>query len=155
MSSHALDNQMDERIFKELEELKKQLRDIRTTQAQGADAVNLTITGVYTVEFELLADQGAVPYFTLENEDGRSLFSVFEYDVCIGSWSEANVLKNPANNLADIWEVKHHTSYAFSNAAGSKVQERFTVRNFSGATNTVIIKGRWRYLVSSGSGSTI
>lgn len=39
MSSHALDNQMEERLFKELLEVKQQVRDLRTLQIQGSDAV--------------------------------------------------------------------------------------------------------------------
>ena len=152
MATHALDTQLDEKLVNRIAEMERQLREMRTLQYQGADAVNLTLDSGGWVTQELANNQAAIVMYTLANPEGKRVFGVFEYDICQDSYATANLIKSVDNNYADYWDIHHHTSAGLTDT--NNLVERILVRNRTGSTKTFVMYGTWRYVVSTGESST-
>ena len=152
MSTHSLDNQMDERLVNKVAELERQLREIRTLQAQGQDAINVQVSDYYWFDLVLNNNQGGYMTFTFDNPEAARVFATFEYTAGqFVSLDLYDTIGTPSNNLADLWDIWHYTSANLS--TDSTIKERILLRNRTGSTQTVRVFGRWRYVINSGSGS--
>jgi hypothetical protein len=163
MSSHALDNQLNERLFKELEEVKKQLRDLRTLQTQGGNAVNDAVESYVNLNLSpttgataagITNNNVALFRFRFTNSESNLVFSNFYFSLYQGSVAAGNLITAGGVNILNYdwyWWRDEYDSLADGN---NRATDYVYVRNRSGATQTIICRAYYRYIVSAGTTTT-
>ncbi len=151
MSSHALDSQMEERLVDTVTRLERQLKELRTLQNQGQDAVNLQVSNAVTISNTFSPGDRVFFVYRFDNPQNKQLFSNFEFSLYEGTIAAGNELGNGLNIYGNNWKWSWWRSQWDSD--GNNQRDWVEITNTSGSTLTLHGVGQWRYLVSSGVGS--
>ncbi len=150
MASHTLDQQPSERLFTEIADLRRQLSEMRTLQLQGATAVNLQVSTTYGTSHELPPNTYGLWNFLFSNPDNRRLFGTFEFTMWEGTAAAGNEIgrgtTRDGNFRWSYWRDMQASD-------GNNLRDYVWVVNVGPDTKIVHVIGRWRYLVSGGTGS--
>ncbi len=155
MSSHALDNQMEERLFKELIDLKQQVRDLRTLQVQGESAIQIGYTADTVHTISLAPNSGLIGTFLFVLKyDQPTPTSVVFGDVDIAVNKDTDIFDS-TNNLSayygglkvevinDLYlEGAHYNVLGYHPIVKVVRLSTFASSNVS----TFYIHSRWRYV---------
>jgi len=161
MSTHALDNQMNERIINKLEQHDRQLREQRTLQLQGEDTIQVGYTADSVYAFTVAPNTGLIGTFlcTLQYNSPDAESVVFgELDIAVNKGTD---IFDPTYNLSAYYggltmQIINdlYLEQAFYNVQGYhpivKVVKLYTTA--SATTSTFYIHTRWRYV---GVGNTL
>ncbi len=151
MSGHLLDQQPEERLFTQIKELQDQIKELRTLQTQGNDALNLQLSGTTTLYWPALVNnQEGFVSFTLSNGVGKRLFGFPNITFYEGSVAPGNEIGHGnARDGGYVWS----TWTDWGDTDNNNVVGRAVVINKTGSTQVIYVACNWRYLVSSGSGT--
>jgi hypothetical protein len=155
MSSHSLDNQMNERLVNEVAELRRQFKEIRTLQTQGEDAIQIGYTPDTLYTITMAPNTGLIGtfLFVLEYDTPPSESVVFgDVDIAVNVNTDTY---DPVNTLSAYYgglkvEVINdlYLEQAYYNVEGYhpvvKVIRLYTTA--SSTTKTFYIHARWRYV---------
>jgi hypothetical protein len=152
MSTNVSKQRPEKDYFARLSALESRVQQMRTTQAQGADAVNLQTSADCTLPFTFSAGGGANFLYTFSNADNRKLFGTFEFTLYQGSIAPGNEVGNGLNVFDFNWDFRYWRSKWDSD--GNNLKEWVKIKNISAGTLDLIMVGSWRFILSSGAGST-
>ncbi len=151
MSGHLLEQQPEERLFTQIKELQDQIKELRTLQSQGNDAVNLQLSGTTTLYWSgLLTTQEGFVAFTLSNPGNKRLFGFANITFYEGSVAAGNEVGH--GNVRDagyVWSMWTD----WGDTDNNNIVARAVIINKTGSTKVIYVSCNWRYLVSSGSGT--
>lgn len=148
MSTHSLDNQLEERLFKKIADLEQQVREVRTLQLQGTTAVGLAFTD-FQLKAITVADGavGAVS-FTLTNSGSNPLFAIpflSVYETTATAGNEIGVgLARDANYRVVI------NPFNYESVSSSSLTAKVSVTNNTGSSKTIGAICKWLYIINGG-----
>ncbi len=91
MATHALDNQMDEKLVKTVAEHDRLLRESRTTQTQGENAIQIGYTPDAVFTYNVAPNSGLIGtfIFTLQNQSPDAGSVVFgDLDIAVNKGTD-------------------------------------------------------------------
>jgi hypothetical protein len=150
-ADHSLDRQPGiDRLAADINDVKRQLSELRTLQPQGSAALNLAQTAVYEAHslVPILDAQAILFRWRMNNVSGKMVFSTFHCSIFQDAIAPANQIGG--NNILGYG----YRWYAWRdqlNSDGNDVQEYVWVENRSGVAHTIYLQGFWRYIVNGGS----
>lgn len=156
MSGHLLEQQPEERLFTQIKELQDQIKELRTIQAQGSDAVNMKSTGSYTASQTVPAGNAAAFGFHLNITGAAIIFCVFSYSLYEGAVTDEAHLIGGLNTLGYGYKWTQWRDWGEANLTGHayNVSERVWLENNNATAKLITMKGEWRYIVNGGTVST-
>jgi hypothetical protein len=153
MSANILDQQPNQRLFTKVNDLERQLSELRTLQQQGRNAVNLQNSGDYTASWTAAVNTYYVITFHFQNLDNKQLFGTFEFtpyqDTTANS---AKALWRGDVSLDSNWKIFWYRDKEASD--GNDLWDYVYVSHSAASPLPITLVGRWRFIVSSGTGST-
>lgn len=153
MSGHLLDQQPEERLFTQIKELQDQIKELRTLQLQGTDAVNIAVTSNYTAtKTGLVSGGGTVFTYTLTPAVAKILISTFHFTLYETSVATANVI-----NGTDVRSYNYDWRWwrDWGQSDNNNVKDYVWVRNNTGSTQTVVMRANWRYIINGGTAGVV
>ncbi len=149
MASHTLDRQPEERLFTEIDSLRRQLTELRTLQQQGNAALNLQSSGESQSQQDVLAGEAVAFTMTLMPQD----FNTRLFGVPFMSVYHTEVLGINQIGIGTPHDLEYDFSFwsDWGDSDGNNLVARAYVRNNSATTKTILFRGNFRFLVSQAS----
>ena len=145
MSDHGLEQQLEEKITTRLNEHERQIREMRTVQLQGNDALNLQLSNYSTTNFSLLNNGVNSFILSLNNTDNKVLFGFPDMTIYEGTAIAGNRIG--AGYARDANYLVHRSEHDYFLNNNANLYAVISVTNKTGATQTITFEGRWRFLV--------
>lgn len=148
MADHGLDYQPEERLIAKINDLQQQLGELRTLQLQGSNAINISVSSNYSADaIGLLNNQVALFRYSYDPGIAQILFTTFHFTLYQGTATTGNEINTTYAAYYD-W----HWWRDWGDSNNQNVKDYVWVRNKTGSTQDVLMRGNWRYIVNNGTG---
>lgn len=147
MSTHTLDTQLPERLLKKIADMEKKIRELRTLQLQGQNALQFNTSSTVSSSTTIsIAGDMASFRMTLESVSGARIFGIPCMSLYGNSVADGNLLG--VGGIQDPnWEATYRVDER--NTTDSRLVAFATARD-RGPTGTIHFRGFWIYLIEDG-----